>query len=191
MAEQNEEGKKTIVSFIVGLLIGGLLVWSFSGTNGTTTTETDNDSAPTNGAEMEEGDEAATDTTNSTDTEVTETTTETTSTNNPPALPTGEGSVTIADTTAGSRIPMESATFPVSEGWVGVRDYNNGKLGAILGVVRFSEAQGLVPTDIILQRATVAGNEYAIVFYTEDSDREFNVATDVQIEGVITTFSAT
>ena len=31
MAEEKQEGQKTVVSFIVGLLIGGLLVWAFSG----------------------------------------------------------------------------------------------------------------------------------------------------------------
>ena len=32
MAEQlKEESQKTVVSFVVGLLIGGLLVWAFSG----------------------------------------------------------------------------------------------------------------------------------------------------------------
>ena len=37
MAElQKEESQKTVVSFIVGLLIGGLLVWAFSGTAGET-----------------------------------------------------------------------------------------------------------------------------------------------------------
>ncbi len=29
--EENEEGVKRVVTFIVGLLIGGLLVWVFSG----------------------------------------------------------------------------------------------------------------------------------------------------------------
>jgi hypothetical protein len=32
MAEETQqEGQKTLVAFIVGLLIGGLLVWAFSG----------------------------------------------------------------------------------------------------------------------------------------------------------------
>lgn len=32
MRNENEEGGKTVVAFIAGLLIGGLLVWVFSGT---------------------------------------------------------------------------------------------------------------------------------------------------------------
>lgn len=186
MAEQNEEGKKTIVSFIVGLLIGGLLVWSFSGTG--------NDVATPEDTEDTTAEEVTNDTDNTESTTDSEETNETpqTDTTVPPVatLPTGDGAVNIADTSAGNRIPMESATFPVAEGWVGVRDYNNGQLGPILGVVRFSEEQGLVPTEIILQRATVRGNEYAVVFYTEDGDRDFNLATDVQIDGVVTTFTA-
>lgn len=186
MAEQNEEGKKTIVSFIVGLLIGGLLVWSFGGNDNNTPVVEDNET-PT----AEETDPEMSDETTSDDTEtINETTSPAPAAPEVAVLPTGEGAVTIADTSASSRIPMESATFPVAEGWVGVRDYNNGQLGPILGVVRFSEEQGLVPTEIILQRATTRGNEYAIVFYTEDGDRDFNLATDVQIDGVVTTFTA-
>lgn len=190
MAEQNEEGKKTIVSFIVGLLIGGLLVWTFSGTGESTTTDTDRTATSTDtSVVVDDTEDDSADSADTADTNKADVTT------NPPEvtitpLPTGDGAVTIADTNASSRIPMESATFPVSEGWVGVRDYNNGQLGPILGVVRFSEEQGLVPTEIILQRSTVAGNEYAIVFYTEDGDRDFNLASDVQIEGVVTTFTA-
>ena len=56
--------------------------------------------------------------------------------------------------------------------------------------MRFSEKQGLVPTEIILQRATQPGMDYAVVFYTEDGDRTFNLASDVQIEGVFATFTA-
>ena len=190
MAEQNEEGKKTIVSFVVGLLIGGLLVWSFGGSSTSTVEQNDinnTDDEATLDANSDETAEGTNETqteANDSDNAVETTTTEVAT------LPTGDGAVDIADTAAGSRIPMASATFPVAEGWVGIRDYNNGQLGPILGVVRFSEEQGLVPTEIILQRPTVRGNEYAVVFYTEDGDLSFNVATDLQIEGIVTTFTA-
>lgn len=181
MSEQKEESKKTIVSFVVGLLIGGLLVWSFGGdtTNAPTTEDESTDTETV--VETEEDEDSTAD---EADEEPTTTT--------PPVttLPTGEGDVTIADRSAGSRLPLASATFPVSEGWVGVRDYTNGQLSGLLGVARFSEAQGLVPTEIILQRATQPGMDYAVVFYTEDGDRTFNLATDVQIEGVFATFTA-
>lgn len=175
---QKEEGKKTVVSFIVGLLIGGLLVWAFSGnpteaptpdTNETATTTVEEEAAAEPTAASEEETEANTAT---------------------PSMTVGEGAVMVNDQTASTRIVLDSVTFPIAEGWVGVRDYTNETLGPILGVVRFSESQGLVPQAIQLQYATRPGREYAVVFFSEDGDRQFNLATDVQIDRVFATFSA-
>ena len=63
-------------------------------------------------------------------------------------------------------------------------------IGGLLGVVRFSEAQGLVPNQIVLQRSTTAGNEYAVVVFKENGDREFNLAEDAQVGEVYATFTA-
>ena len=187
MAEEKQEGQKTVVSFIVGLLIGGLLVWAFSGPSanapeekkeGDKTEKTENkDESKDGGKEIkiedvkvnEEGKKS--ETVKST-------------------LPVGDGKVVVTSPSAGNTVKLESATFPVKEGWIGVRDYQEGNLGGILGVVRFSEEQGLVPTEIILQRPTVAGKEYAIVVYEESGDRKFSVADDKQIDKVLTTFTA-
>jgi hypothetical protein len=87
-------------------------------------------------------------------------------------------------------VSLESATFPSDEGWIGVRDYANGQLAGILGVARFSKEQGLIPKEIILQRATKAGSTYAIVFYSESGDRVFSLADDVQAGGVVKSFTA-
>lgn len=180
-----QDSQKTVVAFIVGLIIGGLLVWVFTDTpqpaptdttDETTTEETDNG-----------GSEAATDTgTNAaTDADTPEPTTA------PAAeLPTGDGEVVVNNQPAGTVVTLERATFPQDNGWIGVRDFLNGQPGALLGVVRFSKEQGLVPESVTLQRATVAGNEYAVVFYTESGDREFSLADDVQVAGVFATFTA-
>ncbi len=179
MAEQQKEDtQKTVVSFVVGLLIGGLLVWAFSGTSDdipkvddkpdviTATTSTEQKSAETTSETKVEGDTTIA------------------------TLPTGKGAVTVGGQGSNRTVALASATFPVKEGWVGVRDFDGGKLGGLLGVVRFSEVQGLVPTEIILQRGTVAGKEYAIVFYSENGDRKFNLADDVQIDNEFATFTA-
>lgn len=197
MSEDNQEkqdGQKTIVSFVVGLLVGGLLVWVFSGPESTAPTTTDNDGPAVteedtdNNSEEDEGEE--------------DTSTPTSTT--PPAgdkggdtpappvaeLPVGDGSVSVSDQPAASTVTLDAATFPVGEGWIGVRSYANGQLGALLGVVRFSEEQGLVPEEIILQRSTTPGRDYAIVFYTDNGDRDFSLANDVQIDEVFATFTA-
>ena len=191
MAEetQAQDGQKTLVAFVVGLLIGGMLVWAFSGPTA---------DAPTNGAASETteetGDEDATDATqpspdeSATNTDAAEDDTEQADTSTP--LPVGDGSVTVNDQPASSAIAIERATYPVSEGWIGVREYNDGQLGFILGVVRFSESQGLTPEQIVLQRPTVPGEENAVVIFTEDGDFDFSLANDVQIDEIYDTFTA-
>lgn len=180
MSDEKQEGQKTIVSFIVGLLIGGLLVWAFSGpaASAPEVNETANETEETEemDSEAEEMDEDEGDTESTTTPVAT--------------LPIGDGSVTVTDQSASNRIALSSVTYPISEGWIGVRDYQSGQLGSLLGVVRFSESQGLVPDEIVLQRSTVAGQEYAVVLYTENGDRQFSLADDVQIDSVFATFTA-
>jgi hypothetical protein len=179
MAEekQQQEGQKTIVAFVVGLLIGGMLVWAFSGSPS---------EAPKD--DHDDHEETSTETTNqeSNTTDGTSATTEAEA----PKLSVGDGKIVVNDQPASSAIKLESATYPVGEGWVGVREFNNEQLGYILGVVRFSESQGLVPSEITLQRSTTAGRQYAVVVYTENGDFDFNLANDVQIDTVYSTFTA-
>jgi hypothetical protein len=173
---QKEESRKTIVAFVVGLLIGGLLVWAF-GSNETTPADTKSDTVITESTSI-----------NTEDTEEEDTPAATTTTS--AAMTVGDGSVTISNQPASAQITLESVVFPIAEGWIGVRDYNNDILGPILGVVRFSESQGLVPEFIQLQYPTRAGRTYAVVFFNEDGDREFNLATDSQIDKIFATFTA-
>lgn len=182
MAEQlKEESQKTVVSFVVGLLIGGLLVWAFSGKGG---------DAP---KPADKTDETKTETPATTGTKTTSTpaATDTTKSTAAATLPVGDAQVSVgSDIAAGQTVPLDSATFPTKEGWVGVRDYSDGKLGGLLGVARFSAEQGLVPKEISLLRATVAGKQYAIVFYSENGDRKFDLANDVQNGNEFATFTA-
>jgi len=178
MAEQNQDGQKTIVAFVVGLLIGGMLVWAFSGpaddtqsktsktsdTSEETSNEIDNNAMESDNSAMEESET--------------------------PKLEVGDGNIVIPDQPASMSVMMDSATYPVSEGWIGVRNYDNEELGRILGVVRFSESQGLIPEEIALLTPTVAGREYAIVVFKEDGDFDFNLAGDVQIDQIFDTFTA-
>ncbi|HMO78063.1 MAG TPA: hypothetical protein PKA42_02025 [Candidatus Paceibacterota bacterium] len=180
MSDEKQEGQKTIVSFIVGLLIGGLLVWAFSGPEA---------SAPKMNKDNN-GNEVAEEMDNETNNEEVEETTETETSTPVVTLPVGDGKVTVVDQAPSSRVALESVTYPISEGWIGVRDYQSSQLGSLLGVARFSESQGLVPNEIILQRSTVAGRQYAVVLYTDNGDRQFNLADDVQVDTVFATFTA-
>jgi hypothetical protein len=176
-AEEQQDGQKTLVAFIVGLLIGGMLVWAFSGPDATAPEVSDVDSEET--AESTQDDKVDT-TTPKPEGESTPA----------PTLEVGDGSVVVEDQRAGTAVTLKSAVYPVSEGWIGVREYTGDQLGYILGVVRFSESQGLVPSEIVLQRATTPGNRYAIVIFTEDGDFDFGLAGDVQIDEIFDTFVA-
>lgn len=180
MAEEKQDGQKTLVAFVVGLLIGGMLVWAFSGPSANAPTdEADQDS----NEEIEENDT----TTKISDDKggVSETVEVKT-----PVLKTGDGKIVVEDQEASASIKLESAVYPISEGWIGVREYDNENLGFILGVVRFSESMGLVPAEIVLQRSTTAGRNYAIVIFTENGDSGWSLAEDVQIDTIFDTFKA-
>ena len=178
MAEEKQDGQKTIVAFVVGLLIGGMLVWAFSGPSAQAPMA-DQDQSDEEMADMDE------DMTNdeSDDSETSEET-------ETPALQVGNGEIVVPDQAASASIELESATYPVSEGWIGVRQFNNDQLGYILGVVRFSESQGLIPSEITLVQPTTPGARYAVVIFTEDGDFDFNLAGDVQIDTIFDTFTA-
>jgi len=191
MSEKKEEGQKTIVSFVVGLLIGGLLVWAFTGGESTPREAGDRNRDTNTEETRDNGDESTeTEDKDSNGTTTVNNNTEVSSNITTESLPTGDGSVSIENKEAGMSVAMASATFPTSEGWVGVRDFANGEIGNILGVARYSQSQGLIPEQIILQRPTVAGKEYAIVFFNENGDRKFDAKTDTRIGGPVTTFTA-
>ena len=181
-AEEQQDGSKTLVSFVVGLLIGGMLVWAFSGPSAAPTNDVagNDDSeemmAGQDGSEeMEEREDVAS---------------EEPTAAPAPTLPVGDGSVVVNDQPASASVSLERATYPIEEGWIGVRDYNNGQLGFIKGVVRFSAAAGVVPENIILQDSTRAGQQYAIVVFSDNGDNAFNPAGDVQIDQIFATFTA-
>jgi hypothetical protein len=182
MAEEKQDGQKTLVAFVVGLLIGGMLVWAFSGPSAQAPMETDGDETEESADSGEESIDK---------TENTDKSSEEGEVAAPrPELQVGTGEIVVLDQAASDSIELESATYPVSEGWIGVRQFNNDQLGYILGVVRFSESQGLVPSEITLLEPTTAGNRYAVVIFTEDGDFSFNLAGDVQIDTIFDTFTA-
>jgi hypothetical protein len=180
MAEeaQQQDSSKTLVAFVVGLLIGGMLVWAFSGPSADAPQPNQNDEAvevTEEGTTNEEGEAA---------------TSEEEATPAAPSLEVGDGAVEVQNQPAGMSVTLDRATYPIEEGWIGVRDYDNGQLSFIKGVVRFSAAAGLVPQDIVLQVPTQPGQEYAVVMFSEDGDNVFNPAGDVQIDQIFATFTA-
>ncbi len=184
MTEQaKQDSQKTIVAFVAGLLIGGLLVYVFA-------TPSNDEMVDENG---ETNTEEVADNNELTEIDDSDTTVDDNNTKggDQPEMVTGEqGEIDVNDQAAGASVTIDGATFPSDEGWIGVRDYENDQLGRILGVARFSNEQSLIPTSIQLQRPTIAGKEYALVFYTESGDRVFSLADDKQTGDVVSTFTA-
>lgn len=171
---EKQEGQKTVVAFITGLLIGGLLLWVFSSSPETKVAET---STPVDGVETTEV---------TTDTE----TTEVTKAEVKPAITIGEGSLKASDQTGGATVTLDETVFPTNAGWVAVRDYMDGIPGNVIGAARYNLEEGLVPTEVSLRRNTVAGSSYQVVFYTDNGDKVFDLGDDVVIEGMDATFVA-
>ncbi len=178
MLEQyTKESQKTVVAFIAGLLVGGLLVWVFSAT----TAETPNN---------QQDDETAVEATDETSDKPAGEVDATTDKKVEKVLNTGEGSAQVGSQVAGSVVKLDSATFPSDEGWVVVRTYSDDQLGSILGASRYSKDQGLVPESVELLVPMIKGNTYAIVFFNEDGNKVFNLDGDSQIDTKISTFTA-
>ncbi len=173
-----EKNQKTVVAFIAGLLIGGLLVWVFSAapqdkkvTEKTydTTTLTDETDYPIGStaetddtADQGNGDDSATPT--------------------DMIVPAGKGSIVAKDQKAGVVVVLSAVTMPVKNGWIVVHEVRDGGLGNILGASRYSEKDGLKPTQVELLRATTAGQTYHVVVYTENGDRVFDKQDDMPVK---------
>ena len=160
----NQDYQKSIVAFVAGLLIGGLLVWVFSNP----------EAAAEKKAPVTDGQGAAV-------VEATKGTSET-------AMAVGAGKITVTSATVGDIVGVEVAEYPAEEGWVAVRDYTDGAFGNVLGATRYSKSEGRMPTHVTLKRATEAGKTYAVVFYSADT--EFDLKTITMVEGVKAEFTA-
>lgn len=173
--EDTQKNQKTVVAFIAGLLIGGLLVWVFSiapqeRKNGELKMEGDFSEVDDSSEEGKGGD--------------TETPANKQAEMKTPVIAAvqGAGSIVVDDQTSGSVVKLGAVTFPVDAGWVVVHETNtDGALGNALGASRFGLKDGLVPTQIELLRATSAGKTYKVVFYSENGDKVFDKKDDARI----------
>lgn len=178
-----EENKKTIISFIAGLLVGGLLVFIFS--------EPATDSVKQSNNEVEQSGEVseATDGDKTTDEGDRVVDRNGAAPTSPAAvIISDKGAIGVIDQRAGNVVKLETVEFPAKAGWIGVREYENGQLSGLLGVARFNTDEGLLPESVQLLRSTVAGKTYAVVFYSDNGDKTFSLATDGQFSGVMETF---
>jgi hypothetical protein len=171
MDDKKLESQKTVVAFVAGLLIGGLLVWVFSASPDKPTPSTSSEETP-------EGEVTET-------VEVPETSEETQTSERPTSSApivqeeiNGNFSFSVADQAAGTSVALGTIAYPTTEGWIVVHEDVNGSLGNALGAARFNTAAGLNPQSVSLLRATTAGKDYHVVFYSENGDRMFDIRED-------------
>jgi hypothetical protein len=175
---EKQEGQKTVVAFITGLLIGGLLVWVFSSTPADQMAETTDDETTT---------EVTVDT-ESTDTNDAVVTTDK-GTDTPKVMAVaGNGSLDVADQAAGDSVALGEVKYPSEAGWIVVRDYTNGASGNVLGAARYNLEEGLTPSTVSLLRKTVSGSTYQVGFYNDNGDKAFSLKDDVLVTGGEDTF---
>lgn len=195
MAEETEkqEGQKTVVAFIAGLLIGGLLVWVFSsspeGTPASVTDGADDETSQERDTGAADNTTGATRTNDNVTREVPETSTQT-ATRETPEPQSGNGAIAVSNQGAGTLVTLSNIEFPSDAGWVVVRDYADAVPGKILGAARYNVTDGLLPQSVNLLRSTEAGSEYQVVFYSENGDRVFDLSDDTIVEGIAAMFTA-
>ena len=181
MSEQEvQDSQKTVVAFIAGLLVGGLLVWVFS--SDTPVEAPTHDHEGDKKTEVVDDDQSENTSTEGSEDVVAEDASAT--------IEVGEASVSLDSIAAGNVVTFSAATYPTDEGWIAVRTYRDGQLGNILGASQYSKAAGLTPEAIRLLVPTVAGREYAVVFFSQDSNPSFNLDGDAQLDTELTTFIA-
>src|SRR3989344_7967859 len=134
---EKQEWQKTVVAFIAGLLIGGLLVWAFS--------SSPEDKLATDTADTSPKTTSVVDSKTTAEQKV-DTTAEQIK------VVTRAGAITIADQSAGSVVLLGAKTLPAEDGWIAVRDYTDGTSGIILGAARYSVSAGLMPELVSLLR---------------------------------------
>lgn len=165
---KKQESKKTVVAFVAGLLIGGLLVWTFA-------------ASPENSELDKVSDDNKTDTALEKKVDATPIgKTDSTKTTKEPVQ--GNFTFTVLDQLKGMTVLLgDNVQYPTKEGWIAVQDDMNGKLGNVLGASRYNTEVGLTPDSVELLRSMEAGKTYHVVYYTESGDRIFNRKDDVPL----------
>src|SRR3990167_7135900 len=119
MDDKTQDSKKTVVAFVAGLIIGGLLVWLFSGSPEAVTPEKTSADKKGSITAVEEKLDAAQE--GNTNTKTTE------------APIDGTLAFTVANQSAGMTVALGEVRYPSVEGWIVVHDDAGGELGWALG----------------------------------------------------------
>jgi hypothetical protein len=171
---KTQDSRKTVVAFVAGLLIGGLLMWMFSGAPKTSSPSKIANEAKTSATSEQYTGATATEKTG------TISVVENTGTTTVPTQ--SDFTFTVANQPTGMTVSLgNNVKYPMKEGWIAIQDEMNGKLGNALGAARYDTGVGLTPNSIELLRSTEVGKTYHVVYYTESGDKIFNRADDMPL----------
>lgn len=174
-----EKSHKTVVAFVAGLLIGGLLVWAF----GSSSSEEENPNLDTAQKKIENvaPQSATANDEGSTETVASAPLGDKGGRATPMMVAAGSGSIVVENQSAGSGVALSALTVPVQDAWIAVHELRNGELANILGAVRYNSTEGLAPTRVELLRDTVVGQTYSVVIYGGNGDRVFELGDDTPL----------
>ncbi len=167
---ETQASQRTVVAFISGLLIGGLLVWIFSPAQKDMVATQDKDAQ---NAEMTE-DNTSKESTSSSETGA--------------STDTDGHALSVATQDAGSSVILERVAYPNESGWVVVREYADNTPGNVLGAARYDVALGLQPGTVDLVRPTISGGTYEALFYTNEGALSFDLGEDMPVVGISAQF---
>ncbi len=160
--------QKMIVTFLLGLLIGGGSAWLWLSPSGDTTEGLESekmtgDTLEITGSEArKEGNTPAL---------------ESVGASNGGIVVAGAGSVRVADQAAGNSVAVAEAELP-QEGWVAIHDDAGGAPGNILGAKR-ENAGSFSNITVELLRGTASQSVYFAVLHIDNGDRAFDPRVDV------------
>ncbi len=168
MDDKTQASKKTVVAFVAGLLIGGFLVWLFSGTPNTPAPSKTTNRIDT--GTTQKGSDTGMDKTETTNTETSASKTESVA---------SDFTFSVINQSAGMNVSLgDNVSYPSAQGWIAVHEDVDGKPGSAIGAARYETTVGLKPTQVELMRKTVAGKTYRVIFYNESGDHVFDRKTD-------------
>ena len=170
--------QKVIISFVVGIIIGGGAVWLFSlATNDDSNVASVNEVLDKENEMTEEDEEETTG-------EAEEGGVANGSASSPRPTESVDESMyllAVSDQASGETVTVDSVSSP-GPVWVAVHEDRNGELGNVLGAKWFSG--GAQSGAVKLLRTTSPGSLYYVALYGDaGDDRQFALGTDPQITG--------
>jgi hypothetical protein len=169
MEAEQQQGQKTVVAFISGLLIGGLLMWVFGAEpkkDGAVDVKKDDTKDTVVEKDAVDG-AAKAEVVDASKTEITK-----------PEVSMTNAAIGVQNQAASKKVTLGDVKFPTDGGWIAVHTMDGETLGPVLGAARYNVETGLLPKEVELLASLTAGDSYAVVFHDDNKDGKYTSAGD-------------